>query len=707
MSKLKAHVGKRKQSALSKTEQAWFEGFNPLRGLTHQQALNVFDMARRGCDVRLQWIYQNIEEADPTLMVCAERRASALVDLDWTIRQRPAGRVIGYDEGLAAEQAALLERAYGQAEDVNLFPAIEHLSSAFFRGHAHLQPHYTADGLGLKGFDCLNAWNLSREVTSGRWYWNPEAKEVTDVARECEEIPPGEVVHLVRSRHIDYPAMMIYLRSALGEKIWGQFLERYGIPPVILVMPDTVDPNQVEQFAQSAQGIYEGSVGALPYGSSVHYASEARGVNPFKEFLSHQQELVVLMATGGMLTSLTGATGIGQGASDAHEETWRTIVRRDAGLIASVMNRTVTDALLDRAFPGKPHLARFDFETRAAPTPAEIFDCAGKAVVAGYKVEKSELEERTGYRLIEAPSAPSPQWEGAHDKPFMEGATAAPSTPAAELSPARQFLNREKAGKDKALKALARSLQLDFGPIAEALQTFFDAPSQAEAQRLIERLPELLPDDPQSAVILEQAIAEAYGDAVQEEDEDVVVNKAEKCPKCGRWLSKDGSCTDCAAKEGGKDGDKTKESPIGKVGNWKDLGLKPGREIKGDEPVKAMDVKAAVELMKAGDSVTNPFGETLTIDEETYKHLNKKGRKHEELIARLKEYNQMKAAVSHPHEVWFNTKGNRRLYVQFLSVQGGKVINAVEENNNHIQSWHSNRVSLDHYRHGKLLYVRE
>jgi hypothetical protein len=86
-------------------------------------------------------------------------------------------------------------------------------------------------------------------------------------------------------------------------------------------------------------------------------------------------------------------------------------------------------------------------------------------------------------------------------------------------------LNREKAGNEKALKALARSLQLDFGPIAEALQTFFDAPSQAEAQRLIERLPELLPDDPQSAVILEQAIAEAYGDAAQEK-EVVVENKA-------------------------------------------------------------------------------------------------------------------------------------------------------------------------------------
>lgn len=686
----------RRKSASQRTAEMWLESFNPIRHLTIQRAQMIFDAARRGNDVRLQWIYANIEQCDPTLMICSERRAGALVDLDFTVRMKPATRTARYDEGLAKEQATFLEAVYGEAESHGLWQAVEHLSSAFFRGHAHVAPRWSLDGLGIQGFECLDAWNVCREVSTGQWHWNPSASETLDFGT-LEVIPPGELITLVRSRHVDYPAMAIYLRSALGESAWGKFLERYGVPPVIITMPPEMDPARVAEYCAAAEKVADGGTGALPHGSQVTYATEARGTNPFKEFLSHQQELVVLMATGGLFTSLTGATGIGQGATGAHEKTWRMIVRRDAGFIAAEMNRTVTSALLKRAFPGKPHLASFDFETEPKPSAAEIFDLAGKAVVAGYKVEKSELEERTGYRLIEAQS------EGA----FMERATAAPSTPAAGLRPARQFLNREKAGNEKALKALARSLQLDFGPIAEALQTFFDAPSQAEAQRLIERLPDLLPDDPQSAVILEQAIAEAYGDAVQEDDEDVVVNKAEKCPKCGRWLSKDGSCTDCAAKEGGKDGDKTKESPIGKVGNWKDLGLKPGREIKGDEPVKAMDVKAAVELMKAGDSVTNPFGETLTIDEETYKHLNKKGRKHEELITRLKEYNQMKAAVSHPHEIWFDEKGERRLYVQFLSVQGGKVINAVEENNNHIQSWHSNRVSLDHYRRGRLLYVRE
>ncbi|MBQ9693490.1 MAG: DUF935 family protein, partial [Kiritimatiellae bacterium] len=407
--------------------------------------------------MRLQWIYANIEQCDPTLMICSERRAGALVDLDFTVRMKPATRTARYDEGLAKEQATFLEAVYGEAESHGLWQAVEHLSSAFFRGHAHVAPRWSLDGLGIQGFECLDAWNVCREVSTGQWHWNPSASETLDFGT-LEVIPPGELITLVRSRHVDYPAMAIYLRSALGESAWGRFLERYGVPPVIITMPPEMDPARVAEYCAAAEKVADGGTGALPHGSQVTYATEARGTNPFREFLSHQQEVVVLMATGGLFTSLTGATGIGQGATGAHEETWRMIVRRDAGFIAAEMNRTVTAALLKRAFPGKPHLAGFDFETEPKPSAAEIFDLAGKAVVAGYKVEKSELEERTGYRLIEAQS------EGA----FMEGAIAAPSTPAAVLSPARQFLNREKAGNEKALKALARSLQLDFGPIAEA-----------------------------------------------------------------------------------------------------------------------------------------------------------------------------------------------------------------------------------------------
>ena len=375
---------------------AWLAQLNPLRDLTIEKAQQIFDAARRGNDVRLQWVYANMEEADPTLLICAERRAGALVGLDWTIRPKAAARAKGFDQTLADEQAAFLEQAYGQAEDANLFPAIEHLASAFFRGHAHAQPRWTPDGLGLVGFDLLDAWNLCRDLTTGLWHWNPEASETVDLAA-LPAIPPRELVTLVRSRHVDYPAMAIYLRAALGEKAWGRFLERYGVPPVIITMPPDMDPARVSDYCAAAEKVADGGTGALPAGSLVTYATEARGTNPFSEFLLHQQKLVVLMATGGMLTSLDGATGIGQGASDVHEETWRAIVRRDAGIIATALNRTVTDTLLDRAFPGRPHLAAFDFETEPA----------SKAVQAGYRVTQAELQERTGYALEPAQGAGS------------------------------------------------------------------------------------------------------------------------------------------------------------------------------------------------------------------------------------------------------------------------------------------------------------
>ncbi len=507
----------RSKSKAEKEAAAWIESINPLRGMNIARAQMIFDAARRGNDVRLQWVYTNMEQVDPTLLICAERRSGALIDLDWTIRPKAAKRVRGFDETLADEQVACLEAAFGDAEECNLVPAIEHLSTAFFRGHAHVLPRFTPDGCSLKGFDCLDAWNVCRDLVTGQWHWNPTATEILDFGT-LPVIPPGELCTLVRPRHVDYPAMAIYLRSALGEKAWGQFLERYGVPPVIITMPPDIDPSRVEEYRQAAEKVADGGVGALPNGSAVTYATEARGTNPFKEFLEHQQQLVVLMATGGMLTSLTGATGIGQGASDAHEETWRMIVRRDAAAIATAINRGVTDAILDRCFPGKPHLAQFDFETEPAPGPDEVFDIAAKAVASGYRVTRDELEERTGFHL-EVPETqmqglPSPlhptEAQGASPQMFLN--KAAPSDPVRVV----QGVASSTPERSEPLGQLAEALQSDLSPAAKAVQELMSDPSPEKARALIDRLPDLLPDDPEMAAILESELASTFGDTLAE-----------------------------------------------------------------------------------------------------------------------------------------------------------------------------------------------
>lgn len=529
---------------------AFLESYNPLRGLTIRRAQQIFDAARRGNDVRLQWIYENLEQSDPTLMICAERRASALVDLDWTIRPKAAARAKGFDQALADEQAAFLEQAYGQAEEENLFPAIERLASAFFRGHAHVRPLWSDGGLGLAGFELLNAWNLCRDLVTGLWHWNPSAAETLDFG-SLDPVPEGEIVTLVRTRHIDYPAMPIFLRNALGEKAWGRFLERYGIPPVIITMPPDMDPARVSDYCAAATQVADGGSGALPAGSLVSYAHEARGTDPFTAFLDHQQRLIVLMATGGMLTSLTGATGIGQGATDAHEETWRTIVRRDAAAVATALNRTVTDTLLDRAFPGRSHLAAFDFETEPAPGPAEVFDLASKAVQAGYRVTQAELQERTGYALEAAAAASgslAPLADGFRSSvpgyaPAVRLANRQP-TVSLKGEPSTATVNRRPSGGATAepggLAALAEALQSDCAPLAEALQSLLADPSPEAARALAARLPDLLPEDPALASEIQTLLDETFTEG-SANGESRIANREYKRDKDGRFSETQGA----------------------------------------------------------------------------------------------------------------------------------------------------------------------
>lgn len=563
----------------------------------------IFDAARRGNDVRLQWIYENIEQADPTLMVCAERRAAALADLDWTIRPKAAGRARGFDETLAREQCALLEHAYGDAEEVNLLPALEHLAKAFFRGHAHARPLWSPDGLTLRGFETFNAWNLCRDLETGRWHWNPAASETLDFAA-LEPVPPGELVTLVRTRHIDYPALAIYLRNGLGEREWGRFLERYGIPPVLITMPQDIDPAQVDAFCARAVEMADGGSGALPFGSVVTYAQEARGVNPFREFLDHQQQLVVLMATGGMLTSLTGATGIGQGATQAHEETWRAIVRRDAAAIATALNRTVTDALLDRAFPGRPHLAAFDFQTRPEPGPAELFDLAAKAVQAGYRVARDELEERTGFRL-------EPNGQGSGEG--LGGPFGAGSPGAAGQLPLTNYplpIANRAPGADSGLGALAEALHADCAPLAEALRALLAEPSPSAAQALAARLPDLLPDDPEMAAAIEEALTQTFGAALATAPEKPAVANREgechakdpaNCPYhgTGRFAGKDGKPAEGKAKPAPKE---LPPRPNAKASaaDYRKANLTRGEAALGNILADHADVPAAMVSRKLG-----------------------------------------------------------------------------------------------------------
>ncbi len=368
---------------------SWLENTNPLRNLTITEARNIYDAARRGNYARLQYLYDQVERADPVLLTCVERRASALASLGWQIVK---GR--GHDDAAAEAQINAVERFIDGID--NLSEAIEHLSLAFFRGFSHCLPVWTAEGY-VAHIDKLNSWNFCRNVETGTWHWNEGADSILE-PWDLPAIPKCELITVERPRAIDYPALSIFLRHNLAESDWGRFLERYGIPPCTITMPDNISPAEVQAFQEAAVAIAEARSGALPAGSQVSYGTEARGTDPFSAFIEHQEKLIVLLATGGTLTSLA-ESGAGTLAGNAQMDVWQQIVARDAEIIGDAIHRALVVPFLKMHFPGKPVAVKFELGHEEEQSAGDVFDLAAKAKTAGYVVEKGQLEERTGFIL--------------------------------------------------------------------------------------------------------------------------------------------------------------------------------------------------------------------------------------------------------------------------------------------------------------------
>ena len=296
-------------------------------------------------------------------------------------------------------------------------------------------------------------------------------------------------------------------------------MDRFGLPPAVLTMPAMTAKEEEAKFLQAAKAAADGRTVALPNGSGVTYAADARGVNPFSEYLRHQQEHIVLMATGGLLTTLA-ESGSGTLAGNAHMETWRQVVRKDARIIGEAIQGQLVAPWLRRKFPDRPVCSVFDFDAEPAPTASEVLDDAVKARQAGYEIDEKELSEKTGYTLRLAPPPPAP---GAPGGGF--GLLNAKTPLQFGCDPLQ---NARKPGEAQdtppepapALKRVLEAFRSDLGPAAEELQRVLSLPEgemRAACKDLADRLPDLLPADPAMAAILAEELAGAFADAIGDE----------------------------------------------------------------------------------------------------------------------------------------------------------------------------------------------
>lgn len=532
---------------------AWLELVNPLMGLSVRRAQAVFDFARAYGSPQLQYIYNEIEATDPVLLTCVERRAAAIAAMGWKFTVRAEA-----DESLAEEQRDALKTFVGDIE--NFTEALEHLDLAFFRGYSHVQPIWEADGT-VRRIQLLKSWNFLHDRLGETWYWNPEA-HATPAGLEVIT-PDARLVTVTRRRAIDYPALTIYIRHALGERDWGRFVEHYGIPPADITMPPNATEKDKPQFEAAAAAAQNAQNVVLPNGSTVSRASETRGQNPFLDFCNYQAKQILILATGGTLATLAeGDTGTLAG--NAQENVWKQIVSRDGAIISDAVNRALFRPFLKQKFPGRPVSMDFELGDEKTLTADEVFDLAGKAKVAGWRIAQDELEEASGFTLERDETAPQGGVFGfardsARKTPFKTRQTAFKNarsdsdgqrggfSSARSYGPSRGAGAGAKVGSGKLqvescklkvaseansqthnsqltnsnTQTLLEALARDMAPAADEIKRFVellesgatDEAAKEKAAALMQSIPDLLPEDHEGAAIIADAMAEAYAAA--------------------------------------------------------------------------------------------------------------------------------------------------------------------------------------------------
>lgn len=387
----------------------WRDQFNPLRGLTIKKAVTLLEQAQRGIFADYQWTCRLMERRFPELSALISRRVSALMEMDWEIK------VVTPEDGdpeaeskakLADAQAARLRETYEGI--ANLYEAMEALSMATFRGFAFCEKIVNPDG-DIVELRPVAPWNLVKDGTCPRWKYNPEANNYLFESIPGDELPLSRFVMREHERPLNEMALVLFLRANNANKNWDAFLEIYGVPGGVVILPSSVPPEKEAEYQEAAKEIALGGSGSLPSGSEYKANDGPRGTNPFSDYLKHVSELLVLAGTGGKLSMLNDATGIGGSQGDVHADAFRQIAAADARDISEIFQRQIDLPVLDAEFAGQERLAYFEMNFREEVCATDIIDSVAKLSTAGFQADAEEIGEKVGLKLtLKGQSVQSP-----------------------------------------------------------------------------------------------------------------------------------------------------------------------------------------------------------------------------------------------------------------------------------------------------------
>lgn len=508
--------------------------YNPLRGITLQKVVGYLEAGERGEYKDLQWLFRMIEKRDAVLRALVRRRAAALLKLEWDIKQIPDDDLpTGSTPAQAEAQALALRTMYDGIS--NLKVAIKFLALAEFRGYSHLEKSYK-ENLSTKPdqIDALypiNQWYWCRDGLEGEWMFDPELR---GSYRRGEEVEPEGLIIREVSDPVNEIALISFLRKNLSQKDWDGFIEVFGIPDIFFTMPQGLSKDDQDAWTETAAVLSGAGTGGLPAGSDVKaVGGDIRGTQPFKEHLEYQDAMTVLAGTGGKLTMLSEATGIGGGATGAHEDAFDDLAKAEAAEISELLQCCIDAPLLKAKFEGQPPLAYFEIAAKDQEDVTALVDHALKLSQAGINIDVDDLAQRTGYPLTRNEGVPPTEVEpdSPPKKPQLKNRLPKFTLPWSKNQQSK-ISNRKSSDPTETLKknsrtAIDQAISLDLRPLAASLADLLDNTDDEQLAEALENwrettLPELTAaalQNPMLGIAMEEAEVAALFNGYFAEDE--------------------------------------------------------------------------------------------------------------------------------------------------------------------------------------------
>lgn len=371
--------------------------FNPLRTLTQPQIQRMITDWHHGDDVRMQMVFSQIEVQSAIYQVCIQKRTAGVLNREWDVVAADGSGAEG--ENQAKQVKAMLADSDTRNDD-GLTDAIKHLAMAAFRGRSVIKPFFGDYGLFFKKLD---NWNVLD--ANGKFWWNPSSEPVgwldQQIPPTVVELPYDEVCWLRNSQPIDIPGLMLYLRQLVGEEQWSRFVEKQGIPQVVLNTPQGTPDTALDKWNMRAMQIFEGGSGTLPYDAKINVLDSARGEDPFTSYIQHQLEMISILATGGTLMTIGGSTGLGSDLARVQQESFNSLVNQDCKRIANAFSNSVVPKCVARLFPGAECKCRFTYVEDAEFSAQDYLDMAIKVQQLGLKIDPTKFKEMTKLQFVD------------------------------------------------------------------------------------------------------------------------------------------------------------------------------------------------------------------------------------------------------------------------------------------------------------------